>query len=75
MTDPTALRPATPQEIEETLAFALRYRGRRRADIAAPMVAQIAAEHLRQCLEASGFVVMKRPDGSLPSTTKHHRTS
>jgi hypothetical protein len=41
--------------------------------VAGPMVAQIAAEHLRRHLEASGFVVMKRPTGQAPSTTRHHR--
>jgi len=73
MTDQRNLRPATAQEIEETLSFALRFKGRKRADIAGPMVAQIAAEHLRRCLEESGFVVMKAPDGEAPSTTKHHK--
>jgi hypothetical protein len=72
-TDQTPLRPATPEEIEETLSFALRFKGRKRADVAGPMVAQIAAEHLRLSLEASGFVVMKRPTGPAPSTTRHHR--
>jgi hypothetical protein len=39
------------------------------------MVAQIAAEHLRRHLEASGFVVMKRPTGHAPSTSRYHRRS
>ena len=73
MNDQPSLRPATPEEIEETLSFALRFKGRKRADVAGPMVAQIAAEHLRCHLEASGFVVMKRPTGQAPSTTRHHR--
>jgi hypothetical protein len=73
VTAQTPLRPATPEEIEETLSFALRFKGRKRADVAGPMVAQIAAEHLRVSLEASGFVVMKRPAGQAPSTTRHHR--
>ena len=73
MNDQPSLRPATPEEIEETLSFALRFKGRKRADVAGPMVAQIAAEHLRRHLEASGFVVMKRPTGPAPSTTRHHR--
>jgi len=72
MTEPP-LRPATPQEIEEALSFALRFKGRKRVDIAGPMVAQIAAEHLRKCLEDSGFVVMKQPSAAAPSTTKHHK--
>ena len=73
MTEQPPLRPATPGEVEETLSFALRFKGRKRADVAGPMVAQIAAEHLRRHLEASGFVVMKRPTGQAPSTTRHHR--
>jgi hypothetical protein len=73
VTDQTPLRLATSEEIEETLSFALRFKGRKRADVAGPMVAQIAAEHLRLSLEASGFVVMKRPTGPAPSTTRHHR--
>jgi hypothetical protein len=73
MTEQSSLRPATPQEIEETLSFALRFKGRKRTDIAGPMVAQIAAEHLRRCLEESGFVVMKLPGSEAPSTTKHHK--
>jgi hypothetical protein len=72
MTGQPDLRPATAEEIEETLSFALRFRGRKRADVAGPMVAQIAAEHLRRSLEASGFVVMKRPTGEAPSTTRYH---
>ena len=52
---------------------ALRFKGRKRADIAGSMVARIAAEHLRRHLEASGFVVMKRPAGQAPSTTRHHQ--
>jgi len=75
MTEPPLLRPATAEEIEETLSFALRFKGRKRADVAGPMMAQIAAEHLRRHLEASGFVVMKRPTGQAPSTTRHHQRS
>ena len=67
------LRPATAEEIEETLSFALRFKGRKRSDVAGPLIAQIAAEHLRRSLEASGFVVMKRPTGQARSTTRHHR--
>jgi hypothetical protein len=73
MTEQPPLRPASAREIEETLAFALRFKGRKRADVAGPMVAQIAAEHLRRCLEESGFVVMKVPTGEAPSTTRHHK--
>jgi hypothetical protein len=74
MTDQPSLRPATTQEIEETLSFALRFKGRKHADIARPMIAQIAAEHLRRCLEESGFVVMKRPGSEAPTTTRYHKS-
>lgn len=73
MVEQPPLCPATAEEIEESLAFALRFKGRKRADVAGPLVAKIAAEHLRRHLEASGFVVMKRPTGAVPSTTRHHR--
>lgn len=72
MTEQTPLRPATPQEIEETLSFALRFKGRKRNDTAGPLIARIAAEHLRQSLEAAGFVVMKQPEAAAPNTTRHH---
>ena len=73
MNDQPSLRPATPEEIEETLSFALRFKGRKRTDVAGPMVAQIAAEHLRRHLEASGFVVMKRPTARHRAATTHRR--
>jgi hypothetical protein len=73
MVEQPPVRPATAQEIEETLSFALRFKGRKRTDIAGPIVAQIAAEHLRRCLEESGFVVMKLASGEALSTTKHHK--
>ena len=65
------LLPATPDEIAETLAFALRFDGRRRVHSADGMMARIAADRLVQHLERSGFVVMKKPDGPAP-TASHH---
>ncbi len=50
------LRPATREELVEGLSFAMRYRGRKRADDAqaASFMARIAAErlsdYLHQCL-------------------------
>lgn len=60
MTDPTALRPATPDELAETLAFALRYDGRKRVHHADSVMARITADRLVRHLERSGFVVTKR---------------
>jgi hypothetical protein len=55
-----ALSPAAPQEIVETIAFALRYSGRKRVHDASEMMAAIVAKRLVEHLARSGFVVMKR---------------
>jgi hypothetical protein len=65
-----ALRPATPDEIAETLSFALRYDGRRRVHDADDVMARITAERLVQHLERSGFVLMKRPSAAPPTTSQ-----
>ena len=70
----TPLRPATPEEIAESLSFALRWDGRRRVHHADEAMARITAERLVRHLERSGYVLMKRPDGTVPSTSPHHRT-
>jgi hypothetical protein len=74
MTDERPLRPATAEELEDTLTFALRFKGRKRWDGAGPMIASIAAESLRKALEEAGYVVMKKPGAQAPSTTPYHRT-
>jgi hypothetical protein len=43
--------------------------GRRRVHDADDMMAQITAERIVQHLEASGFVLMKRPPRAPPTTT------
>ncbi len=58
--DPS-LRPAEPAGVMQALAFALRFRGRKRVDTAAEAMARITAERLVEHLRASGFVVMQRP--------------
>ena len=55
------LRAATPDEIDDTLAFALRFEGRRRVHHVDDVMARITAERLVKHLERSGFVVMKKP--------------
>ena len=65
------LRPASAQEIEESLSFALRFSGRKRVHHADDAMARITAERLVQHLERSGFVLMKRPPAALPSTSRH----
>jgi hypothetical protein len=61
MTDAQQLRPAKPDDIAEAIAFALRYRGRKRVNDAGEMMARIVAERLVEALDRAGFVIMQRP--------------
>lgn len=65
------LRPATSEEIGESLSYALRYDGRKRVHHADELMATITAERLVRHLERCGFVLMKRPDATAPSATPH----
>ncbi len=67
----TELRPATSEEIAESIAFGLRFDGRRRVHHADGVMAQITAERLVRHLQASGFVLMKRPGTGAPNTREH----
>lgn len=69
MTDKT-LRPATAEEIADSLAFALRYEGRKRVNHADEMMARITADRLVRHLEGSGFVLMRQPAGRAPSALR-----
>ncbi len=60
------LRLATPEEIAESIAFALRYEGRKRVTHADDMMARITADRLVRHLQGSGFVLMKQPSGQAP---------
>jgi hypothetical protein len=60
------LRPTTPDELVQTLSFALRYEGRRRVHHADSFMAQVAAERLVEHLRLSGFVVMKKGPAAPP---------
>ena len=68
MTD-AQLRSATPDEIAQSLAFALCYNGRKRVHDADEVTARETAERLVRHLEMSGFVIMKAPPRSAPTTT------
>jgi hypothetical protein len=59
---------ASPEEIAETLAFALRYDGRRRVYDADDAMTQITAERLVRHLQQFGFVIMKLPAATAPTT-------
>jgi hypothetical protein len=65
--DPVQLRPATLDEVAETLSYALRYDGRRRVHHADDAMARITAERLVEHLARSGFVLMKRPSAGASS--------
>jgi hypothetical protein len=56
-----ALTPATPDDLCDAIAFALRYSGRKRVHDADEMMARIVAERLVDYLQRAGYVVMKRP--------------
>jgi hypothetical protein len=70
MTDLANLRPASADEIAESLAFSLRFEGRKRVHHADDMMARITAERLVRHLEQSGYVLMKRPEAPPPSSTR-----
>ena len=55
------LTPATPEDLADTLAFALRFDGRKRKHDAAEMMARIVAERVVRYLDDAGFVIMKKP--------------
>lgn len=61
MTSDPPLRPATAQELEETLSHALRFSGRKRTHTGDEFMANLTAQRLIEHLERSGYVVMKRP--------------
>ena len=67
------LRPATPEEIADTLAFALRYDGRKRIHRGDELMARIVAGRLIEHLERTGFVVMKKPAAPAHSAPPYRR--
>ena len=58
---PVDLKPATPEDLAEALAFALRYSGPKQVRDSGEIMAGIVSNRLVEHLERSGFVVMKRP--------------
>ncbi len=65
------LRPATDDELKDSLSFGLRFAGRKRVHAADDFMARIAAENLVQHLQRSGYVVMKKRPAEAPSTSGH----
>jgi hypothetical protein len=71
MTDDRPLRPATVDEIVDSLVFSLRFNDRKRVHTGDETMAKIPAERLVKHLEASGFVLMKRPPRPAHTTDGH----
>lgn len=61
MPDAEKLTPASPEDLADALAFALRFEGRKRVHNADESMSEIVARRLVRHLERAGFVVMKRP--------------
>jgi hypothetical protein len=61
MPDTPSLRPATRDELTQSLSFALRLNGRKRVHDADEVMARITAERLVEHLERSGYAVMHKP--------------
>jgi hypothetical protein len=70
MLDPDSLKPASSDELAESLSHALMYDHRRRVHDADWLIANVAAERLVDHLAAAGYVVMKRGGAVAPSTSK-----
>lgn len=69
--DDRPLTPADLDDVQQSLAFALRFQGRKRIHSADEAMARIIAERLVEHLRRSGFVIMKRPAGAWPTDTGH----
>jgi hypothetical protein len=63
MTDVEPLTPASRDDLEQAIAFALRFSGRKRIRTAGEIMATIAAERIVAPLEEAGFVIMRKPPG------------
>lgn len=68
-------RPATKEEIVETLSFALRYEGRKRVHHADSVMARITAERLAEHMWRSGLKVVVEPPAAAPTTSHHSHPS
>jgi hypothetical protein len=69
MPDDCTLTPADPAELEQALAHALRFDGRKRIHRGDGFMAELMAEHLAKCLAQSGFVVMRKPPTRMHTST------
>jgi hypothetical protein len=60
MQEPEALTPATLEDLVSSLAFALRFAGRKRIHDADVFMSEQVARRLAAHLRVSGYVIMKR---------------
>jgi hypothetical protein len=70
--EPQSLRPASPDELKQALAHALRFDGRKAFKLSGESMAKITAAHLAECLRQSGFVVMKKPPAPMHTDAGHY---
>ncbi len=68
MPDDEKLTLADPKDLADTIAFSLRFSGRKRVHDADAFMASIVAQRFVRHLERCGYVLMKRPPigGSAP---------
>jgi hypothetical protein len=72
MPDTPKLRPATRDELTQSLSFALRFNGRKRVHSADELMADITAERLVEYLEQAGYVVMCKPPAVQHGKPENH---
>ena len=58
------MQEAAPEDVADSLAFALMFNGRKRTHEADELMARIVARHLIEHLRRCGFVIMKAPPRS-----------
>jgi hypothetical protein len=61
MPDDEKLTPADPNDLADSVAFALKFEGRKRVHDADTFMATIVAQRIVRHLERCGFVVLKKP--------------
>jgi hypothetical protein len=61
MPDRDKLRPADPEDLAQSLAFAIKFDGRKRVHDADAFMATLVAQRPVRHLERCGYVVMKKP--------------
>ena len=66
-----SLRPAAAQDVKDALCYALRYSGRRRQHDADELMSHIVAQRLVEHLDRCGFVLMRHPPATAPTTARH----